>query len=482
MSVRIRIIFSFLALGIVIVLASAIAVVPIRKELAEIGHFHTAALFSVQSINSKLTEAVEESFAYIVSGMVEEKVEFFNWADKFPEDTKALYDLARLDRPGKEIKTALYNKIIDHQPLLVKQAQAMFVEYEATGSITLKKFVLYENTIDILTQTLEEFVAIEKREVEHSQQIALNTIDEAQYIIYGVGFFTLLAAIGMGIQVSRKISNPIQALIQGTRELGAGKISVQMKVTSNDEIGVLTQSFNEMAVQLQITREQLLHSEKLSAMGSLSASFAHEFNNPLTVVLRGLDHLSGEMLQEDKNKKLFNMINKECVRMAGLVQKLMDFHAPSSGQKELVDTHNLIDEILFLQEPLLHQKLIKIDKYFAYDLPKIHVIPDQIKQVILNLVKNAEEAFMGEKGTVTIITEKTEDGVKIMVRDTGVGISPQNLKLVFDPFFSTKKKAKGMGLGLSVSFSIAKAHGGNLSVESKSGVGSTFILTLPRKE
>ena len=479
MSVRVRIILSFLALGIVIVLASALAVVPIKSELEKIGHFHTAALFSVQSMHSKLTEAVEESFAYIVSGVVEEKAEFFQWADEFSQETQTFYHLARLDQPGEEKENILYNKITYHQPLLVKQAQVLFVEYEATGSITLENFKKYEDTIDILTKTLEEFVAIERIEVEHSQQIALDTIDRAQYIIYGVGIFTLLAAIALGVMVSKRISNPIQALIQGTKDLGAGKTSVQMKVTSDDEIGILTQSFNEMAVQLQITREQLLHSEKLSAMGNLSASFAHEFNNPLTVVIRGLDHLSDQIIQEDQNKKLFDMINKECVRMAGLVKKLMEFHTPSSGEKELMNVHDLINEVLVLQEPILHQKSIMLAKKFAYQLTEIHVIPDQIKQVLMNLINNAEDAIMDKKGTITITTENTGDGVKIMVRDTGQGISPQNLKSVFDPFFTTKKKSQGMGLGLSVSFSIAKAHNGYLSVESKLGVGSTFILALP---
>jgi len=644
MSIRTRIILSFLTLGLVIILASALAVVPIKSKLEKIGHFHTAALYSIQSIHSGLTEAVEESFAYVVSGETVEKDEFLRWAGNFPQNAQTFFDLARLDQPEEQRERALYDKIVSNHPVLVKRAQVMFAEYETIGSITPGTFEKYEETIDVLTHALGEFVKIEKAEVEHSQQIALDTINISEKIIYGVGALSLLAAMGSGLLVARRISNPIRALIQGTKDLGAGNLDVQMKVTSEDEIGALAQSFNEMAVQLQKTREQLLHkeyieniinqlpipiailkvnevngeyqyiyefanesisklnnrtteehighsleeiitneeavqdikanfhqvikskkitarqinipiagkigqllefhfpieynksvvsvgaalmditelvqareeadkrsqelqeshekletrvqerteelqkvnrllihSEKLAAMGKLSASFAHEFNNPLTVVIRGLDHISDTLPLDEKNKKLFHTVNKECVRMAGMVQKLLDFHRPSSGEIEHVDIHTLIDEILLLQERTLNKKSIKIDKHFAPQLPKIHVVPDQIKQVLLNLVKNAEEAITGEEGTITISTEKTGDQIKIRIQDTGVGIPPQDLESVFDPFFSTKKSHQGTGLGLSVSFGIAKAHGGDLSVKSELGAGTTFTLALPGK-
>jgi len=232
---------------------------------------------------------------------------------------------------------------------------------------------------------------------------------------------------------------------------------------------------------LKNTYKQLLHSEKLAALGKLSASFAHEFNNPLTVVIRSLDHISDTLHLDKNNQKLFHSVNKECVRMASMVQKLLDFHKPSSGEIEHVDIHTLIDEILLLQESALNKKSIKFKKHYAPQMPKIRMVPDQIKQVLLNLVQNAEEAITGEDGMITISTENTGDQIKIKIQDSGAGIPPQNLESVFDPFFSTKKNQQGMGLGLSISFGIAQAHGGILKVESEPSAGTTFTLALPRK-
>ncbi len=167
--------------------------------------------------------------------------------------------------------------------------------------------------------------------------------------------------------------------------------------------------------------------------------------------------------------------------MADLVQKLLDFHRPSPGHKTHVEVHALINDVLLLQELVLSQKSIKIEKQYAPQLPKVQVVPDQIKQVLLNLVKNAEEAITGEEGLITISTENSGDQIKVKIQDSGKGIFPQNLESVFDPFFSTKKDHQGTGLGLSVSIGIAKAHGGDLTVESEPGAGAAFTLALPNK-
>jgi len=287
--------------------------------------------------------------------------------------------------------------------------------------------------------------------------------------------------VGIGRDITeRKLAEEALREAHDNLETRVEQRTTELKL-SNEELKKEIIERQRAEKTLKNTYKQLLHSEKLNQAGKLSADFAHEFNNPLTVVIRGLDHISDTLHLDENSQKLFHTVNKECVRMADLVQKLLDFHRPSPGNKAHVDIHTLIDEMLLLQESTLSQKSIKVEKHYAPQLPKVHVVADQIKQILLNLIKNAHEAITGEEGMITIGTESTGDQIKIKIQDTGEGISPQNLEFVFDPFFTTKKGQQGTGLGLSVSFGIVKAHGGDLSVESKPGAGSTFTLALPGK-
>ena len=129
MKARTQILISFLILGLIIIVSSVFGVFRIKNQLEEIGHFHTDALFAIQSLNSKFTEAVEESFAYAVSGEKAEKEEFLHWAENFQQEAQEFFGLAGLDRPGEEKERALYNKILSHQPILVEQAQVLFAEF-----------------------------------------------------------------------------------------------------------------------------------------------------------------------------------------------------------------------------------------------------------------------------------------------------------------------------------------------------------------
>ena len=226
---------------------------PIQSEFKDIGRFHSAALFSIQSINSHLTGAVEESFAYVISGDAQEKEEFLQWADNFKQNSKEFYDLAKLERPGEEDAKALFDKIISGQSVLVKRAKTMFEEYEKTRTITNETFQQYEETIDLLTGILDKFVEIEKEEVEHSHQIALDTIDRSEKTIYQVAFISLILAVGLALFVSRSISKPLLKLQQAATKIGRGDFLTKIEITSQDEIGSLAHTFNKMANDLQET-------------------------------------------------------------------------------------------------------------------------------------------------------------------------------------------------------------------------------------
>jgi signal transduction histidine kinase len=164
--------------------------------------------------------------------------------------------------------------------------------------------------------------------------------------------------------------------------------------------------------------------------------------------------------------------------MAGLVRKLQGFYKPSDDARTLVDIHQVLNDIEALARKNLQVKGIEIVKNYCPNLPKVHVVEDQIKQVLLNLFNNAEEAIFSATGKITIITEAAGTDIKVHVQDTGEGIPEENMKRLFEPFFSTKGH-NGTGLGLPVCHGIVKAHGGEIEVASKPGHGAKFTLILP---
>ena len=225
-------------------------------------------------------------------------------------------------------------------------------------------------------------------------------------------------------------------------------------------------------------QEQLLHAEKLSAAGKLSASIAHEINNPLFGIRNVLELLKGKGSLNANNLGLAELAIQECDRIKGLIRDLQDFNRPTTGVMTSIDLPNTIDNILMLAKKEMTNKQITVSKNYAPDLPRINAISDQIKQVLLNMLNNAMEACP-PMGTITISTTKSKGQALIKISDTGVGIQPENLHQIFEPFFTTKAAVKGTGLGLSVSYGIIKRHSGDIYVESEPGLGSTFTIILP---
>lgn len=227
--------------------------------------------------------------------------------------------------------------------------------------------------------------------------------------------------------------------------------------------------------------DRLVHSEKLSALGKLSASIAHELNNPIYGIRNVLEKIQESPMLSAKHKDFVNLAIKECNRVKNLLENLQSFHKPSPGKKEPVDLHKILDEILLLTQKRLSQMKVKIIKHYALGLPQVPAVTDQIKQVILNLLQNAEEAMTAKGGEIIISTKERDDQVQLRIRDTGVGIHPEQMKKLLDPFFTTKSSIKGTGLGLSISCNIIHAHGGKITVTSGPGKGSEFTVSLPLK-
>lgn len=278
------------------------------------------------------------------------------------------------------------------------------------------------------------------------------------------------------IQYSEMESRPVYfAIVQDITE----------KKRAEEELFKYRHHLEELVEQrtadLEQAHRQLMHAEKLSATGKLAASLAHEFNNPIYGIHSVLEKIQRRANLQPKDRDFVGLAIKECDRISNLIKKLLDFHSPSSDQKELFNFHEAIEDMVFLVKKKLKEKNIQLIRNYSPEVKNVEAVPDQIRQVILNLLQNAEEAIPGRKGTIEIRTTLEENTVRMDILDTGQGIPEHVIKNIFDPFFTTKPAVKGTGLGLSVSYGIIKNHGGDIRVSSIPGQGATFTVLIPVK-
>ncbi len=237
-------------------------------------------------------------------------------------------------------------------------------------------------------------------------------------------------------------------------------------------------------------QEQLIQSEKMAAVGQLISGVTHEINNPLTVVMGYAEVLLSEPNLDKGARKALQAIYDESNRCKKVVQNLLSFARKHSPEREYAYINEVLERTLSLKEYDLRKNKIEVIKNLETSLPALMVDPNQIQQVFLNLINNAEQAMAENDGKRQLVIEsRVKNGenrvnpegevVEILFRDNGPGISSKNLKKIFDPFFTTKPVGKGTGLGLSVSYGIIKEHGGEIYALSEEGRGATFVIELP---
>ncbi len=228
------------------------------------------------------------------------------------------------------------------------------------------------------------------------------------------------------------------------------------------------------------TRERLLQSEKMVSVGQLVAGVAHELNNPLTGIMGFAQLLLARDLDESTRRDI-DTINTEAERAAKIVQNLLSFARRRSADKEIVNLNVLLERVLELRNYDLRVKNIEVDLDLDPKLPETMVDANQIQQVFLNVVINAEQAILAEqgKGKLTVQTRKDGNNIRIVFRDSGPGMNAETLRRIFDPFFTTKDTGEGTGLGLTISYGIVEEHAGRIWAESEPGRGSTFVIELP---
>jgi two-component system NtrC family sensor kinase len=234
----------------------------------------------------------------------------------------------------------------------------------------------------------------------------------------------------------------------------------------------------KMEEKLRETQQQLMQSEKLAAMGRLTSQIAHELNNPIYGIMNTLELLKTEITPESKRRKILEMSLSETMRLSEILRNMLSFSKPEEEARRPVDVNELLEGIVLFVDKHMRETNIDIETRFDMGVPNVMGSTNQLRQVFLNLIRNAKEA-MPQGGILSLETMREDERVIINIKDTGIGIPEEIRNRIFEAFFTTKQAVKGVGLGLSVCYGIIKDHGGEIRVQSEEGRGSTFSVILP---
>lgn len=325
---------------------------------------------------------------------------------------------------------------------------------------------------------------------------------------------TIILGLVVGVFLWIWVHVPVKNLIKGTREVSSGNLDYTIQATGKDELGFLGRSFNEMTTdirkakdeitswsnqlehrvkektdELEKTQNRNLQIEKMASLGQLSATVAHELNNPMAGILTYSKLIQkkinkGQLNEEERESVLkhLKMIETESARSGDVVKNMLLFSRQEAIDMKPQKLDNIIDASLDLISHHLNLHNIDLQKDYQTDIPQVNVDENQIKQTLLALYVNAVEA-MEREGTLTVKSrwKKSQKYVSIYIQDTGRGV-PENVKSqIFEPFFTTKNAVRGVGLGLSSVYAIIQKHGGDIKVNSEIDKGTTFEIQIPCK-
>jgi signal transduction histidine kinase len=345
--------------------------------------------------------------------------------------------------------------------------------------------IAYKIALSIATVAILSFIIFQIPIVWWAFSEGMSPEAWRKYLVFSV-ISALVPNLLLVLLIVRTISRPLHRLTVAAVQVTDGEYGTEVDLRkSNDEIGLLAESFNEMSrkmasdiEQLRQLNEQLIRTEKLAAMGTLSAGVAHEVNNPLASISSLIQMMQTQDNLPAETEEKLKLISTQIQRITQVTRDMMDFARVRPAAKSLVNTNKILEKSLRLAS--FDKSFQKLDLKMELDekAPPIFADSDQMQQVLLNLLLNARDA-MPTGGTLFIKTSSSNENIKIEITDSGDGIDKKNLKQIFDPFFTTKPAGKGTGLGLAVCYGIITAHGGTIEATANQNSGTIFSIVLP---
>jgi len=318
--------------------------------------------------------------------------------------------------------------------------------------------------------------------------LAENRKTRLMMVLIGCG--GLMIGILGATLLAKRITDPIKKLVDGTVKISKGDFSQKIDIDSQDEIGNLARSFNEMSRQLQLAKKRmeaasrkLIQAEKLASIGRVSASIAHEIRNPLTSVKLNIQKLlEGNRL--DKIERDHLDISQEGIgQIENFIKEMLNFTRVSELNLNRFSIEQIMDESVKMMTDSLELKKAVLEKNYQEGLPQLRVDGDRLRQVFLNVLRNACEAI-DEEGkiniSISLLEERPGKSIRIEIFDDGCGIPEKDWENIFEPFYTTK--SSGIGLGLANARKIVEQHKGSIRIKKKEGRGANFEIIIPCEE
>jgi two-component system NtrC family sensor kinase len=400
------------------------------------------------------------------------------------DELSALIEINRVVTSSLEVDEVLEATIQGIREILHVEAGSLVMVDEETGELVFRKTFSPERGW-IAGRTIQPGDGIVGYVAESGNSKLVNDVERDPHFLADVDEetgFTSREILCVPLRVRDRVLGAIEVINKLGGKFTEQDLELLQAMAASVAVAVdnanLYRELADFADELERSQAQLVQAEKMAAIGRLAASVAHEINNPLQAIHNSL-HLSlHERLGEGKRLQYLTMAQAEVQRLIEIVQRMLDFYRPSRGGVVPTEVNDVLENVLALAQKRLQHGDIRVHTDLKPDLPQIPMVSDQISQVVLNIVINAVDA-MPSGGELWLETRLSEDGEWVLVcfRDTGPGMSADQMANLFEPFYTTK--SDGTGLGLAISYGIIERHGGEIEVLSPPGKGAMFVVRLP---